>query len=59
LQNGAIVEPSEIQQSWQIYNQAEPEYERYYYDEDSGGFVLIHQDHNTIEGICKTGKKLQ
>lgn len=41
------MEPSYIQQSLEIYNQAEPEYQRYYYDEDTGGFVLIHQDHNT------------
>ena len=39
------MELSYIQESWEIYNQA-PEYERYYYDEDTGGFVLIHQDHN-------------
>lgn len=38
-----------IQQSRKIYNNTEPEYERYYFDEDTGGFVLIHQNHNTSE----------
>ena len=41
------MEPSYIQESQEIYNQALPEYERYYYDEDTGGFVLLHQAHNT------------
>jgi hypothetical protein len=43
----AAVEPSYIQKSQEIYNLAELEYERYFYDENTGGFVLIHQDHNT------------
>jgi Contact-dependent growth inhibition CdiA C-terminal domain len=41
------VEPSYIQKSQELYNLAEPEYERYYYNEDTGGFVLLHQAHNT------------
>lgn len=41
------MEQSYIQESQEIYNLAESEYERYYYNESSGGFVLIHQDHNT------------
>ncbi len=41
------MEPSYIQESQEIYNRALPEYERHYYDEDTGGFVLIHQAHNT------------
>jgi hypothetical protein len=43
------VEPSYIEESQEIYNLAEPEYERYFYDENTGGFVLIHQDHNTTD----------
>ena len=35
--------------SRQIYNRAEPEYERYFYDENTGGFVLIHQNHNLTD----------
>ena len=42
-----MVESNYIQESQNIYNFAEPEYERYYYDERTGGFVLIHQNHNT------------
>lgn len=41
------MELSYIEESQEIYNLAEPEYERYFYDENTGGFVLIHQDHNT------------
>ena len=41
------MERNYIQQSQNIYDLAEAEYERYYYDEDTGGFILIHQNHNT------------
>lgn len=43
------MEPNYIQESQEIYNFAEPEYERYFYNENTGGFVLIHQDHNTTD----------
>lgn len=43
------MESGYIQQSQEIYNSAEPEYERYYFDADTGGFVLIHQNHQTSE----------
>ncbi|PSF32674.1 hypothetical protein C7H19_21360 [Aphanothece hegewaldii CCALA 016] len=35
-----------IQQSREIYEQATSDYERYYFDENTGGFILIHQEHN-------------
>lgn len=35
-----------IEASRAIYKNAEPEYQRYYFDEVAGGFVLIHQQHN-------------
>ncbi|WP_333325734.1 hypothetical protein [Microcoleus sp. Aus8_D1] len=35
-----------IQTSRAIYENAEPEYQRYYFDEVAGGFFLIHQQHN-------------
>ena len=35
-----------IETSRAIYENAEPEYQRYYFDEVAGGFVLIHQQHN-------------
>ncbi len=41
------MKPSYIQESQEIYNLAEPEYERYYLDVVTGGFVLLHQTHNT------------
>lgn len=36
-----------IQQSRQLYDDASLEYERHYFDQKTGGFVLIHQNHNT------------
>ncbi|MDJ0731024.1 MAG: hypothetical protein QNJ33_13625 [Crocosphaera sp.] len=36
-----------IQQSKEIYENALVEYERHYFDRNTGGFVLIHQNHNT------------
>lgn len=41
-----------IEESREIYQNAGQEYQRYYFDEDTGGFVLIHQEHNTIESDC-------
>ncbi|MEG4198202.1 CdiA C-terminal domain-containing protein [Microcoleus sp. Pol12A5] len=35
-----------IETSRAIYKNAESEYQRYYFDERAGGFVLIHQQHN-------------
>jgi hypothetical protein len=35
-----------IETSRAIYENAEPEYRRYYFDEIAGEFVLIHQQHN-------------
>ncbi|NJK74122.1 MAG: hypothetical protein HC849_18400 [Oscillatoriales cyanobacterium RU_3_3] len=57
--------PEYIQQSKAIYENAEPEYRRYYFDEVAGGFVLIHQDHNlnysesfVSEVLAKMGKRV-
>jgi hypothetical protein len=44
-----VTESRDIQRSREIYNSAEPEYERHYFDENTGGFVLIHRDHQTTE----------
>lgn len=35
-----------IETSRAIYENAEPEYRRHYFDELAGGFVLVHQNHN-------------
>ncbi len=57
--------PEYIQQSKAIYENAEPEYRRYYFDEVAGGFVLIHQQHNlndsesfVAEVLAKMGKRV-
>ncbi|HBB35514.1 MAG TPA: hypothetical protein DC064_27925 [Cyanobacteria bacterium UBA9273] len=52
------MEPSYIRESEQIYNLAEPEYERHYYDGYTGGFVLIHQAHNTTASEIFTAEVL-
>jgi hypothetical protein len=59
------VNPQYIEESRQIYENAEPEYRRYYFDESAGGFVLIHQDHNlnnsesfVAEVLAKMGKRV-
>jgi Contact-dependent growth inhibition CdiA C-terminal domain len=59
------VNPEYIQQSKAIYENAEPEYRRYYFDEVAGGFVLIHHDHNlnnsesfVAEVLAKIGKRV-
>lgn len=41
------VESSYLQESKRFYDNAQAEYNRYYYDSSTGGFILIHQDHNT------------
>lgn len=60
------MESAYVQQSREIYNSAEPEYERYYFDINTGGFVLIHQDHNTSSSeifvalvFAKQGKQVK
>ncbi|HAT14674.1 MAG TPA: hypothetical protein DD001_07730 [Microcoleaceae bacterium UBA10368] len=57
--------PEYIEQSRQIYKNAEPEYRRSYFDEVAGGFVLIHQQHNlnnsesfVAEVLAKMGKRV-
>jgi len=60
------VNPEYIEQSRQIYKNAEPEYRRSYFDEVAGGFVLIHQQHNlnnsesfVAEVLAKMGKRVK
>ncbi len=55
-----------IETSRAIYENAEPEYRRYYFDEVAGGFVLIHQQHNLnnseiflAEVLAKIGKRVR
>lgn len=55
-----------IETSRAIYKNAEPEYQRYYFDEIAGGFVLIHQQHNlndsesfVAEVLAKMGKRVR
>ncbi|MEC4984521.1 MAG: hypothetical protein SAJ37_11010 [Oscillatoria sp. PMC 1068.18] len=36
-----------IQASRSIYENAETEYQRYYFDDNTGGFILIHIEHKT------------
>jgi len=55
-----------IETSRAIYENAEPEYQRYYFDEIAGGFVLIHQQHNlnnseifVAEVLAKIGKRVR
>ncbi|AFY60196.1 hypothetical protein [Synechococcus sp. PCC 6312] len=40
-----------INQKRQQYEAAGLEYEKYYFDERTGGYVLIHQGHNRNEGF--------
>ncbi|OCR00723.1 hypothetical protein BCD67_12190 [Oscillatoriales cyanobacterium USR001] len=61
-----MVESNDVKTSWEIYSTAEPEYERYYFDIDSGGFVLIHREHSTTaseifvaESLAKQGKQVK
>ena len=55
-----------IETSRAIYENAEPDYQRYYFDEIAGGFVLIHQQHNlndsesfVAEVLAKMGKRVR
>jgi Contact-dependent growth inhibition CdiA C-terminal domain len=55
-----------IETSKAIYENAEPEYQRYYFDEIAGGFVLIHQQHNlnnseifVAEVLAKIGMRVK
>ncbi len=57
--------PEYIQQSKAIYENAKLEYQRSYFDEVAGGFVLIHQQHNlnnsesfVAEVLAKMGKRV-
>lgn len=57
--------PEYIEESRQIYKNAEPEDRRSYFDEVAGGFVLIHQQHNlnnsetfVAEVLPKMGKRV-
>ena len=43
------VESDYIEESREIYQNAGSEYQRYYFDEDTGGFVLIHQEHKLTD----------
>ncbi len=38
-----------IEESREIYQNSGSEYQRYYFDEDTGGFVLIHQEHKLTD----------
>ncbi|MGB3265135.1 MAG: hypothetical protein WBA89_14425 [Microcoleus sp.] len=58
--------PEYIETSRAIYENAEPEYQRYYFDEIAGGFVLIHQQHNlnnseifVAEVLAKIGNRVR
>jgi len=60
------VNSEEIETSRAIYENAEPQYQRYYFDEIAGGFVLIHQQHNlnnseswVAEVLAKMGKRVR
>ena len=55
-----------IETSRAIYENPEPEYRRYSFDEIAGGFVLIHQQHNlnnseslVAEVLAKMGKRVR
>ena len=55
-----------IETSRAIYENAEPEYQRYYFGEIACGFVLIHQQHNlndsesfVAEVLAKMGKRVR
>lgn len=55
-----------IETSRAIYENAAPEYQRYYFDEIAGGFVLIHQQHNlnnseifVAEVLAKIGMRVK
>ena len=43
--------PDKVAKSKEIFDNAKPEYERYYFDELTGGFVLAHENHNRGESF--------
>jgi hypothetical protein len=43
--------PDKVAKSKEIFDNVEPEYERYYFDESTGGFVLVHERHNRGESF--------
>ena len=47
-----------IEDCWDLYNNFGDDYERYYFDEITGGFVLIHQNHKTTESELFIAKVL-
>lgn len=60
------MESDYIQLSWELYDSAESEYEKHYFHEQTGGFVLIHQSHNTTasekfvaEVFARQGKQVK
>ena len=55
-----------IQQSKEIYKTALVEYKRHYFERNTGGFVLIHKNHNTslseifiAEVLARQGKRVK
>jgi Contact-dependent growth inhibition CdiA C-terminal domain len=55
-----------LERSQNIYNSFSEEYERYYFDENTGGFVVIHQNHQTTESerfiariLAQNGKQVK
>jgi len=43
--------PDKVAKSKEIFDNAKPEYERYYFDESTGGVVLAHENHNRGESF--------
>ncbi len=55
-----------IEQSRELYDNYSFEYEQHYFDENTGGFVLIHRNHNTTpsevfvaEVFAEQGKRVK
>jgi len=42
---------NKVAKSKEVFNNTEPEYDRYYFDESTGGFVLVHKGHNRGESF--------
>jgi Contact-dependent growth inhibition CdiA C-terminal domain len=42
---------SYVRESREIFDNSEPEYNRTYFDEATGGFVLVHEGHNRGESF--------
>ena len=60
------MDSNHIQQNKQIYNLYTAEYEQYYFDDQTGGFILIHQQHNLnpselfiAEAFAKQGNQVK